>query len=283
METAETLRKAEETLYRNMREYGRCYAIVDQVFRENFADILMRWSDSLPKVELHHRQFPKACGLAPLLFEIDIKNFDLATEMQGLAYQHSLPDESIRSVCAFLSGPTELEMLGKRLSRALDAQAEKGPRFYFRYFDPRVFQHLGEILNVAQISKLCGDTKSWMYFSYRREFVEIDPRGETRQDSVSPISPEQWQRLVAIDVVNRAIRKSYELNCFTTSSFSELFPLARWAMGELPTVDDQAALIAMRLLGRESPNDVPLDYAIRLCREHGIPFEMAYQRALQIA
>lgn len=283
MNMREQLHVAEEILYGNVREYGRCYVLVDQVFGDAFEDELVEWDALLKKTELSHRLFPKGSGLAPLLFEIAPERFNVAVDMLCLAHAYSAPAQTIRPVCAFLAGPVTLDVLGRRLSHSLEARLEDNPPFYFRYFDPRVFSHLGNILSVEQIEDMCGGAQKWMCFSDSGRFLSFDvnPSGKWvhRHETKLRVSQDQWRKLDSLEVVNLAIRRLSEQGN-EIPTFTALFPLANHAMGALPNEDDRVDLVVRRFNHPElTLRDPSLDQAIRMCCKHGIPFEMAYQQA----
>lgn len=285
MNMKEQLHVAEEILYGNVREYGRCYVLVDQVCGNAFEDELAEWDALLKKTELSHRLFPKGSGLAPLLFEIAPERFNVAVDMLRFAHAYSAPEQTIRPVCAFLAGPVTLDVLGRRLSHSLEAQLGNNPPFYFRYFDPRVFSHLGNILSVEQIEDMCGGAQKWMCFSDSGRFVSFDvnPSGQwvRRHEAQLSVSPEQWRKLDSLEVVNLAIRRLVEQG-HDIPTFADLFPLANHAMDALPNDEDRVDLVLRRICQPElTLRDPALDQAIGMCCDHGIPFEMAYQHALK--
>jgi hypothetical protein len=87
-----------------------------------------------------------------------------------------------------------------------------GKRFWLRFHDPRVFQHLPWILDAGQLWHLMGRSRSWCFYDVfqqkwsRVELPELDDRTLPRFH----FSPRQWEALDLLQPLNDALTELQE-------------------------------------------------------------------------
>lgn len=238
-----------EQLYNQCRDAGSCYVLLDPQAGNPFEEeIAALDEDAAPRVFLRDALFVETPQQAPLLVRLPMSELPLLETMALRAHQEATDVlGGPRSVCAFLQSQLPIEQLAVGLSWALNLKVDSVGGIYFRYFDPRVFHHLGHLVHEATLGHVLKSVDSWSYFQWDGRFVA---RQSAALSSPRPnqlrLSLKEWALFDTIEHFNATQRLFAKHGlpfepARTTKLFAEVS--AAKALG-LPAPDDTAYYVA---------------------------------------
>jgi hypothetical protein len=145
---------------------------------------------------------PDLEGVTPVLYcaEHPAEQLPALRKVATLALERSAPP----IICAIVASDRATDRIQEHLAdRLLLDRPCGGDAAVFRYHDPRVFSHLSRILKAEQIDALLGPVRAWTF---------LDPAGEWRtergageSEDIFAVTPEQYDRIGRIELVQRAL------------------------------------------------------------------------------
>lgn len=106
---------------------------------------------------------------------------------------------------ALLASQLHADQLLQRLSRRMIVRGPNGRTGLFRYFDARVFRHLGWILTQPQLDFLMLGIDCWTWSSEGVKWRQARPRGGTAVRNLV-LSESQWGHLQRVGLINNCMR-----------------------------------------------------------------------------
>jgi hypothetical protein len=132
---------------------------------------------------------------APLLFSLDTRDIIVHDKFLTWLARHGTYTSSL----LFLSSTLELEELGRRLARRLQARISENMDVLLRFFDPRVFEALMASLDEQQRDAFVGLADNWWYVDRRGNVVAQQARYDSCDAFDSPLILSTQQEFALID------------------------------------------------------------------------------------
>jgi hypothetical protein len=106
-------------------------------------------------------------------------------------------------ICAILECDMATHRLHTHLSTRLALPKPEGGTAIFRFYDPRVFAHLGRILKREQLGALMGPVMRWTYLDRQAGWVTVE--GAKLPSDDFTLTSAQYEQVGRIEVVERAL------------------------------------------------------------------------------
>lgn len=153
--------------------------------------------------------FADAPERAPFVLRVPKEEFPLLERLAERACEEALAGlDQPRCVCGFIFTRLPLMQLRTTLTQALAITVEQ-TRYYFRYFDPRVFHHLMRLLCPEQLAMLLHGIDRWGFFLWDGRFVVHDVRHPGSRglmpSSGFRLPLRMWRLLAAVEHFNATV------------------------------------------------------------------------------
>ncbi|AWG27585.1 DUF4123 domain-containing protein [Burkholderia cenocepacia] len=144
---------------------------------------------------------PELEGVAPVLYCAEHPELQLPAlrERAESDLENGLPPV----VCAILECGKATGRLQQHLSNRLILQAPISGDAVFRYYDPRVFPHLGRILKTEQMDALLGPVATWTYLDPVSGWTVVN--GAAEPEAAFAVTADQHARIARIELVQRGL------------------------------------------------------------------------------
>lgn len=168
------------------------------------------WSH-LPAKPLGDEQFD--CDTTKLPHLLCLRNVDELVRIELLDVCEAFTaGEGAAFFCALIRTKESESSLARRLSsRMVLARKSNGLKYFFRYFDPRVFLHLPRILTDVQMSTLLAPATAWVWRDPTaqrwQEHQIVASVSEARVTPPLSLDDKQIDSIARIELVNRVLRR----------------------------------------------------------------------------
>lgn len=286
MTLAQRITDAETLLYRYSRENAYVDVLIDRMATIGAEEDWQAWYDAGELAPLNDPMFNVSPHKSPVLVRIPTQRSDILQAMVSKTVDDANPFATLRPICAFVFNDASLNVLTTRLSRPLNATAQGVGSFYFRYFDPRVWSLLPDILEPEQISLLFAGARRWLCTDHDGTLRDHAPplvepiKAPAAQRMV--VSGEQWQRLAAIELVSPVSRRFAE-HGFPLPEANRVIKAGVQAQTLFKDTDDQTTYVAYLLLHQAAFTQHPrYEEAIALTQRERIPLRDVLEQKLQM-
>lgn len=197
-----------EQLYKQCRESGHCYVLLDPQAGSPFSEQIAALDEKLaPRVHLRDPMFAGAPQEAPMLLRLPSSELALLEALAAHARQEATnPTNPLRSVCGFFQSTEPDASVASRLAWALNLKVDR-QGIYFRYFDPRIFHHLFRLLPADSLGHLLRGISTWSYFVWDGSFaVQEIPESNSPRPIDLRLTSKQWQAFETIEHFNATQR-----------------------------------------------------------------------------
>ncbi|KVG58889.1 DUF4123 domain-containing protein [Burkholderia territorii] len=106
-------------------------------------------------------------------------------------------------ICAIVECGKATGRLQHHLADRLVLHAPTSGDAVFRYYDPRVFPHLGRVLEEEQIDALLGPVETWTYLDPMGDWKVV--KGVVEPEATFSVTADQYARIARIELVQRAL------------------------------------------------------------------------------
>lgn len=163
------------------------------------------WND-LPTVPVVPEPFKTQPHLFPVLLELGKLEFTARIGLLDRAETWARTNDT-PWFSALLASAAPADRLRMHLGRRMALHQREGHDNYFRFHDPRTFQHLHWILDAEQMDRLLGPVKAWAWQDSTGQLVSYVRNFE--EDSVIPLklSQEQQATLLRLGDINENLRR----------------------------------------------------------------------------
>lgn len=256
-----------DALYAALRHGVHVDVLIDPLADDEWRELDGAQSLDTERVwPLHDSIFEERPEQAPTLLRLPLSRYEAVEAWLTQAEREALETApSAKLVCAFVVSDEPLAELGRKLTRRLNAQA-LGRALYFRYFDPRVFQHLAGVLTPEQWAYLLPTTIQWSYVDGSGQLVtheaglrEHPPVHALRFDA------DQWFAIESIEHFNvtRHTLLQRDIDCPPTQTSILLKRVMAARRGGLSEPADVAHYVLVStLLGKELDTQLPWDQVL---------------------
>lgn len=282
MTQAQRITDAETLLYTYSREHSHIDVLIDRMATTGAEDDWQSWYDAGETAPLNDPMFNASPHTSPVLVRIPTERDDILYAMLAKAVDDANLFATLRPICAFLISDDPLTSLATRLSRPLNATAQGVGSFYFRYFDPRVWQLLPDILAPEQIATLFAGAQHWLCTHHDGSLHDHAPPVAMASASRITLSAEQWRQLAAVELVGPVFRR-YADHGFAQPEPARVLKAGMQAQSLLKDTDDQITYVAYLLRHHVAFTQHPrYQEAIALTQHKRVPLRDVLEQSLQM-
>lgn len=163
--------------------------------------------------ELVPAERPELEGVAPVLHRLEhtVRQLPRVRELAESHHQDGRPP----MVCGILETEATTDVMREHLAESLLLCKPLAGSAVFRYYDPRVFAHLGWILEPEQMLTLMGPVTRWTYLDVAGAWQEVSFDGKGSGSLV--VTDEQYQQIARLGFVRRALTLLREAGVTTSA------------------------------------------------------------------
>jgi hypothetical protein len=103
------------------------------------------------------------------------------------------------STVIMLTSPLQVESLRNRLTARLDVRISEDMKAMLRFFDPRIFEGLMNVLDPKQLAKFLAPAGRWWYVDRAGKFISVDAKFNAVDESAVPLELNAKQEFDLID------------------------------------------------------------------------------------
>ena len=103
------------------------------------------------------------------------------------------------STVIMLSSPLQIESLRKRLTARLDVRISEDMKAMLRFFDPRIFEGLMNVLSPEQLATFLAPAEKWWYVDRAGKLVSVEAKFNAVDESAVPLELSAKQEFDLID------------------------------------------------------------------------------------
>ncbi|WP_175425742.1 DUF4123 domain-containing protein [Trinickia violacea] len=144
---------------------------------------------------------PELEGVAPVLYRLEHTERQLP-RVRELAESHHR-DGRPPLICCVLETEAVTDVIREHLAESLLLRKPADGSVVFRYYDPRVYAHLGSILAPGQMLTLMGPVTRWTYLDVARAWQEASFDGNGSGSLA--VTDEQYEQIARLSFVRRAL------------------------------------------------------------------------------
>lgn len=221
--------------------------------------------------ELVPDERPQLAGVAPTLWLLEHGERQIA-HVRVVA-EHDQEQLRHPRVCAILETEAGTYELRTHLAQALLLRKPVAGKAVFRYYDPRVYAHLGWILEPAQLATLMGPVTRWSWLDVSGRWAEA--RFDGKAAGTLAVRPEQYQQIARLALVRRALDLLRDAGAEMTAELPrQLDAQFRKAEGYSLSEDDQVPFALHGVLVATNFDRHPQIQAV-LAAAHSTPYAEA--------
>ncbi len=137
-----------------------------------------------------------AFNLSPILMLIGTNQ---KLETPRLLFEWIGKNGTYTSTVLILASPLKIEVLKNRLIQRLDITLSENMNAMLRFFDPRVFEGLMNVLDRDQITTFLSPAEKWWYVDRGGKIVAVDATFSVAEKSIMPLELSARQEFDLID------------------------------------------------------------------------------------
>lgn len=183
------------------------------------------WQD-LPAAFLTPKELESDADVMPVLIDLNVlsgeQRFGLIDRVNQQAKTSTYPFFS-----ALLLSDLDVINLQQRLTQRLILRGPQGKTF-FRFYDPRVFKHLGWIFNPLQQQFLLKGITQWSWFCVQaQEWKTVEGNKGSRLNFLR-LDPEQWQKVANIALLNQCLTQLSDVASLNIHDKKDIQKVYQW-------------------------------------------------------
>ncbi|WP_233832516.1 DUF4123 domain-containing protein [Paraburkholderia sp. ZP32-5] len=151
--------------------------------------------------ELVPEKRPELAGVAPVLYLLDHGERQLSHIHAMASNDHEQQRAPI--VCATLETEAGIDEVREHLAQALLLSKPVAGTAVFRYYDPRVYSHLGWILEPSQLATLMGPVVRWSWLDVSGQWKNA--RFDGQPSAPLAVRDEQYQQIARLALVRQVL------------------------------------------------------------------------------
>jgi hypothetical protein len=137
-----------------------------------------------------------ALVVAPILILI---GSDGKLQMSRSLFEWIGKNGTYTSTVIMLSSPLQIESLRNRLTARLDVRISEDMKAMLRFFDPRIFEGLMNVLDAEQLAKFLAPASKWWYIDRAGKVIRVESTFNAADESAAPLELSAKQEFDLID------------------------------------------------------------------------------------
>jgi hypothetical protein len=137
-----------------------------------------------------------ALVVAPILILIGSNG---KLQMSRSLFEWIAKNGTYTSTVIMLSSPLQIESLRNRLTARLDVRISEDMKAMLRFFDPRIFEGLVDVLIPEQLAKFLAPANEWWYIDRAGKLISVEAKFDAVDESVVPLELSAKQEFDLID------------------------------------------------------------------------------------